>query len=76
MHTTPEQQKEFLLNFFETRISVNFKELISTMDEKMIVICTFVSILQLALEGYLGIIYDGKDLTEFSLIKLINEQLN
>jgi segregation and condensation protein A len=76
MNTTPELQKEFLMNFFRTRVSINYKELISSMDEKMIVICTFLSILQLALEGYLGIIFDEKDLTEFSLIKLINEQLN
>ena len=76
MNTTPEEQKEFLINFFKTRVSISFKELISNMDEKMLVICTFLSILQLALEGYLGIMFDEKDLTEFSLIKLINEQLN
>ncbi len=76
MNTTPEVQKEFLINFFKTRVSINYKELISTMDEKMIVICTFLSVLQLALEGYLAIIFNEKDLTEFSLVKLINEQLN
>lgn len=76
MNTTPELQKEFLINFFKTRVSINYKELISNMDEKMVVICTFLSILQLALEGYLGIIYNEKDLSEFSLIKLINEHLN
>ena len=76
MNTTPEVQKEFLINFFKTRVSINYKELIGTMDEKMIVICTFLSVLQLALEGYLAIIFNEKDLTEFSLVKLINEQLN
>lgn len=76
MNTTPELQKEFLIDFFKTRVSINYKELISNMDEKMVVICTFLSILQLALEGYLGIIYNEKDLSEFSLIKLINEHLN
>lgn len=76
MNTTPEIQREFLINFFKTRLSVNYKELIGTMDEKMVVICTFLSILQLALEGYLGIIYNEKDLSEFSLIKILNEHLN
>lgn len=76
MNTTPEIQREFLINFFKTRVSINYKELISSMDDKMIVICTFISILQLALEGYLGIVHDEKDLSEFSLIKLINEHLN
>ncbi len=76
LNTTPELQKEFLINFFKSRVSINYKELISNMDEKMVVICTFLSILQLALEGYLGIIFNEKDLTEFSLIKLINENLN
>lgn len=76
MNTTPEIQREFLINFLQTRVSINFKELIGNMDEKMVVICTFLSILQLALEGYLAIIFNEKDRSEFSLIKLINEQLN
>ena len=76
MNTTPELQKEFLINFFSSRVSINYKDLIANMDEKMVVICTFLSILQLALEGYIAIIFNEKDRSEFSLIKLINEQLN
>ena len=76
MNTTPEIQREFLINFFKTRLSINYKELIAMMDDKMVVICTFLSILQLALEGYLGIIYNEKNLSEFSLIKILNEHLN
>jgi segregation and condensation protein A len=76
LQTTPEIQREFLINFFMTRTSVDFKELISMMEEKMLVICTFLSILQLALEGYIRITLNGRDMSEFSLSKIINEQLN
>ncbi len=76
LHTTPEIQREFLINFFAFRSSIDFKELIQAMDEKLIVICTFLSILQLALEGYLRITINGQDMSEFSLSRIINEQLN
>jgi hypothetical protein len=42
----------------------------------MIVICTFLAMLQLALEGYLQIQIESGDMSKFSLIKSINEHLN
>jgi len=76
MTTTPEIQREFLINFFATRTSIDFRELIETMEEKLLIVCTFVSMLQLALEGYLEIKFKGEKLDEFTLVKLINEHLN
>lgn len=76
LQTTPEIQREFLINFFATRSSIDFRELVSAMEEKLLVICTFLSILQLALEGYLRITLNGTDMSEFSLTKILNEQMN
>lgn len=69
LNVTPEIQREFLIKFFEERSEVDFSELIMNMNERMLVICTFISILQLALEGYLSIIIEGKDLSKFKLAK-------
>lgn len=69
LNVTPEVQREFLLKFFEERSEIDFSELIMNMDERMLVICTFISILQLALEGYLSIIVEGKDISKFKLSK-------
>jgi len=76
LDTTPETQREFLINFFAERSSIDYSELISNMDSKMIVICTFLAMLQLALEGYLQIQIESGDMSKFSLIKSINEHLN
>lgn len=76
LSTTPEIQREFLINFFKDRTSIDYKELIGTMEDKMLIICTFISILQLALEGFIKIHHSGKDLSEFSLIRAIQENLN
>lgn len=69
LNVTPEIQREFLLEFFKERSEIDFSELILNMDERMLVICTFLSILQLALEGYLNINVDRKDLSKFKLSK-------
>ncbi len=69
LNVTPELQREFLLEFFEERSEIDFSELILNMNERMLVICTFLSILQLALEGYLNIYVDRKDLSKFKLSK-------
>lgn len=69
LNVTPEIQREFLIEFFKERSEIDFSELILNMDERMLVICTFLSILQLALEGYLNIQVDEKDLSKFKLAK-------
>jgi segregation and condensation protein A len=69
LKVTPEIQREFLLNFFEKSEQIDFSELIKDMDEKMLIICTFLAMLQLALDGYIKIIVSGMDISKFSLKK-------
>ena len=67
LNITPELQREFLLNFFKDRSSADFNELIMNMDEKLLIICTFLSMLQLALEGYIFLDVDRQKLSDFKL---------
>lgn len=69
LNVTPEIQREFLLEFFKERSEIDFSELILNMNERMLIICTFLSILQLALEGHINIFVDRQDLTKFKLSK-------
>jgi segregation and condensation protein A len=71
LNITPEGQREFLINFLNERASVDFKELIINMDEKILIICTFLSVLQLALEGVIEIVVNREKISEFSLKKII-----
>ena len=71
LNTTPEIQREFLIDFLRTRASVDYLDLIKTMDDKMLIICTFLSILQLALEGYLSLSINNGNPSDFSLIKVL-----
>jgi segregation and condensation protein A len=73
LNVTPELQREFLINFFKDRTSVHFEQLILNMNEKILIICTFLSILQLALEGYLEIIVDRQNISDFSIQKITGE---
>lgn len=52
---TPEAQREFLIEFLRERSEIDFSELIDRMDEKLLIICTFLAVLQLALEGFLRV---------------------
>ena len=69
MNVTPELQREFLLEFFKNNSEIDFSDLIVNMDERMIVICTFLSILQLALEGHISIYVDRDNLSKFKLTR-------
>jgi chromatin segregation and condensation protein Rec8/ScpA/Scc1 (kleisin family) len=57
------------MKFLEDRDIVHFDEIILKMDEKILLICTFLSLLQLALEGYLKIIVDRENISDFSIQK-------
>lgn len=69
LNVTPELQREFLIDFFKNRSEIDFSELILNMDERMLIICTFISILQLALEGYISIVIEEGDISKFKLTK-------
>jgi segregation and condensation protein A len=73
MNVTPELQREFLIEFFKERSEIDFNELILNMDERMLIICTFLSMLQLALEGYVNIFVDRQNISEFKLSRTEKE---
>ena len=68
---TPEIQKEFLIEYFDNTIEVDFLELANLMQNKLELICTFLSILELALDGFLKIAVDENDLSKFTLRKVV-----
>lgn len=67
---TPEIQREFLIEFLQERSEIDFSELIARMDEKLLIICTFLAVLQLALEGFLKIEILDKP-TKFKIVRSI-----
>ena len=67
---SPEIQKEFLINFLNSINKISFNELTKEMKEKILIICTFLSILQLALEGFLWIDVKPFKISEFSIEKI------
>jgi len=73
MNVTPELQRDFLIGFFKERSEIDFSELILNMDERMLIICTFLSLLQLALEGYVNIFVDRQDICNFKLTRTEKE---
>jgi len=67
---SPEIQREFLINFLKNIDKISFEELTKEMKEKIVIICTFLSILQLALEGFLWIDVEPSNISKFSIEKL------
>ncbi|MGC8859394.1 MAG: hypothetical protein ACP5P3_09835, partial [Ignavibacteria bacterium] len=65
---TPDIQREFLIEFLQKRSEIDFSELIAQMDEKLLIICTFLAILQLALDGFLKIEILDKP-TNFKIVR-------
>lgn len=70
LDVTPEIQKNFLLDFFKEKPEVDFMELIMPMKSLLEKICTFLSILELALDGFLKICIDENDMSKFVLKKV------
>lgn len=66
---TTDTQKEFLLTALNTNTEIDFNILISTMKEKLEVICTFLSVLQLALDKYVELVVDPNDYSKFVIRK-------
>jgi segregation and condensation protein A len=66
---TPENQKDFLFEELSREEIVEFNKLISGVDEKLRIICIFLAILQLALEGLLEIKIVEGDMSRFTVRK-------
>ena len=62
---TPENQREFIFQQIEEKGQIEFFELIAAIDLRLRVICIFLAILQLALDGEIEIVVDVNDMTKF-----------
>lgn len=62
---TPENQREFILKILDDKNEIEFIEMISQIDLKLKVICIFLAILQMALEGIIEIVVDATDMKKF-----------
>ena len=69
LSVTSEMQKEFLINLINEKTEVDFLDLITPMKSILEKICTFLSLLELALEGFIIILVDKDDMSKFILKK-------
>lgn len=72
----PENQKEYLMNELETKGEIEFDDLIRNIEVKLQVICLFLAILQLALDGILEVRIIDNDMSRFMVCKRLNPELN
>jgi segregation and condensation protein A len=71
---SPEMQRDFVMNTLTEKNEVDFHEMIRSLEDKMTVICTFLALLQLALEGFLELVVNKDNLSQFILRRRIHEQ--
>jgi segregation and condensation protein A len=64
---TPESQRSFIIDLIKEKTEVDFAEMISSMKEKLKIICTFLALLQLALEGEIEILLRDGNMADFYL---------
>ncbi len=69
LNYTPENQKEFLALELSKEEEIEFSRLIKDVDEKLRIICIFLALLQLALDGYLEIKIIEGDMSRFIIRK-------
>ena len=62
---TPETQRDILLDIVHREGRIEFKKLMKMFETKLEIICSFLAMLQLALEGFLELVVEPKDLSEF-----------
>lgn len=69
---TPENQREVILKEIDEKDRIEFLDLISGVQEKLRIICQFLAILQLALEGIIEIVVMDNDMTRFFIRRRTN----
>src|SRR5690606_19626993 len=70
---TPETQRDIVLDMIHRQGRIEFKKLMESFETRLEVICSFLAILQLALEGFLELTVEKTDLSDFYLQKRENE---
>lgn len=73
---TPENQREFILNLIDEKTHVDFIEMISGVEEKLRVICIFLALLQMALDGIIEIILIDNNMEKFYLKRRTEEPVD
>lgn len=69
---TPENQREFIFQNIDEKGQVDFIELIAVVELRLRVICIFLAILQLALDGEIEIVVDNSDMTKFFIRRRVS----
>ncbi len=70
---TPETQRDLILDIIHKQGRIEFKKIMDMFETRLEVICSFLAILQLALEGFLELTVEKTDLTNFYLHLRENE---
>jgi segregation and condensation protein A len=66
---TPEEQKEYIIRILFERTEILFDDIIPELQNRMKIVCTFIAILQLALDGFLKIKVNNNNLSNFVIYK-------
>ncbi|MCX7834222.1 MAG: segregation/condensation protein A [Ignavibacteria bacterium] len=66
---TPEDQKNYVIKILFENVEISFYQIIQDLNDKLKIVCTFIAILQLALEGFLKIKIEDNDINNFSIYK-------
>ncbi|MBN1633396.1 MAG: segregation/condensation protein A [Ignavibacteria bacterium] len=66
---TPEEQKEYIIRLLFERTEVLFNDVVFELKDKMKIVCTFIAVLQLALDGFLKIRINNNNLENFVIYK-------
>ncbi len=66
---TPEDQKNYVIKILFENMEINFSKIAEDLKDKLKIVCTFIAILQLALEGFLKIKIENNDIKNFSIYK-------
>ena len=69
LSTTPEAQREYIVKMMYEKNNVHFDEIFNDLQDRMKIVCTFIALLQLALEGFLKINVNPDNLGDFFIYK-------
>lgn len=64
---TPETQRDFIIEAVQREGRIEFVNFIESLGSKLEIVCTFLSLLQLALEGFIEVVVNKDNLSDFYL---------